>query len=85
VLHFYLNNPRLRAKPRTRSLSTVFDDADIDAAVTGAIACKFRSSGQTCVCANRIYVQDGVYDEFSKKLVEAVKKFKVGNGADEGV
>ncbi|KAG7562017.1 hypothetical protein FFLO_02572 [Filobasidium floriforme] len=63
----------------------VFDDADIDAAVTGAIACKFRSSGQTCVCANRIYVQDGVYDEFSKKLVEAVKKFKVGNGADEGV
>ena len=85
MLHFYLNNPRLRAKPRARSLSTVFDDADIDAAVTGAIACKFRSSGQTCVCANRIYVQDGVYDEFSKKLVEAVKKFKVGNGADEGV
>jgi len=65
--------------------SSVFDDADIDAAVTGAIACKFRSSGQTCVCANRIYVQDAVYDQFSKKLVEAVKKFKVGNGADEGV
>lgn len=80
-----MNIPRLRAKPRNRALSTVFDDADIDAAVTGAIACKFRSSGQTCVCANRIYVQDGVYDEFSKKLVEAVKKFKVGNGADEGV
>ena len=51
----------------------VFDDADIDAAVQGAIASKFRNTGQTCVCANRIFVQDAVYEEFSKKLVTAVK------------
>ncbi|KAM0786709.1 hypothetical protein ACM66B_002151 [Microbotryomycetes sp. NB124-2] len=63
----------------------VFDDADVDAAVAGAIACKFRLSGQTCVCANRIFVQDGIYDEFARKLVEAVKKFKVGPGAEDGV
>ncbi|KAH9892986.1 Aldehyde/histidinol dehydrogenase [Xylariomycetidae sp. FL2044] len=63
----------------------VFDDADIDLAVAGAIASKFRSSGQTCVCANRIYVQKGVYDEFAQKFAEKVKAFKVGHGFDEGV
>lgn len=63
----------------------VFDDADVDAAVAGAVASKFRSSGQTCVCANRIYVQRGVYDEFAQKLTEKVKAFSVGNGFDEGV
>ena len=64
----------------------VFDDCpDLDAAVAGAVACKFRSSGQTCVCANRIYVQEGIYDEFSKKLAEKVKAFKVGQGFDDGV
>merc|ERR1711965_777081 len=50
----------------------VFDDADLDAAVAGAIVCKFRNNGQTCVCANRIYVQAGIYDEFAAKLKEAV-------------
>jgi succinate-semialdehyde dehydrogenase/glutarate-semialdehyde dehydrogenase len=63
----------------------VFDDADIDAAVDGAIASKYRNAGQTCVCANRIYVQDGVYEQFAQKLVAAVAKLKVGNGADDGV
>lgn len=64
----------------------VFDDApDLDAAVAGAIACKFRSSGQTCVCANRIYVQEGIYDQFAQKFAEKVKNFKVGHGFDEGV
>ncbi|KAI1735917.1 Aldehyde/histidinol dehydrogenase [Xylaria scruposa] len=63
----------------------VFDDADVDAAVAGAIASKFRSSGQTCVCANRIYVQKGIYDEFAEKFAEKVKGFKVGHGFDEGV
>lgn len=64
----------------------VFDDApDIDAAVAGAIACKFRSSGQTCVCANRIYVQKGIYDTFAAKFAEKVKNFKVGYGFDDGV
>ncbi len=62
----------------------VFDDADLDAAVEGAIACKFRNNGQTCVCANRIYVQDGVYDAFAEKLKVAVAKLKVGDGLDEG-
>ncbi|WP_194096797.1 NAD-dependent succinate-semialdehyde dehydrogenase [Marivivens aquimaris] len=62
----------------------VFDDADIDEAVKGAIACKFRNNGQTCVCANRIYVQDGVYDAFSAKLKEAVEALKVGDGLNEG-
>ncbi|GGD26321.1 NAD-dependent succinate-semialdehyde dehydrogenase [Sinisalibacter lacisalsi] len=62
----------------------VFDDADLDAAVQGAIASKFRNNGQTCVCANRIYVQEGVYDEFAKKLAEAVGKMHVGDGLDEG-
>ncbi|KAF4958626.1 hypothetical protein FSARC_10973 [Fusarium sarcochroum] len=63
----------------------VFDDADVDAAVTGAIASKFRSSGQTCVCANRIYVQRGIYDEFVTKFTEKVKAFSVGNGFDQNV
>lgn len=61
----------------------VFDDADIDAAVIGAITTKFRNTGQTCVCANRILVQDKVYDAFTEKLIAAVKKLKVGNGLEE--
>lgn len=63
----------------------VFDDADLDVAVAGAMASKFRNAGQTCVCANRILVQEGIYDAFAAKLTEAVKKLKVGNGAEEGV
>ncbi len=63
----------------------VFDDADLDAAVEGAIISKFRNTGQTCVCANRILVQEGVYDAFAAKLAEAVKKLKVGPGLEEGV
>jgi succinate-semialdehyde dehydrogenase/glutarate-semialdehyde dehydrogenase len=63
----------------------VFDDADIDAAVQGALASKYRNSGQTCVCVNRFYVHDAVYDEFAAKLSKAVATLKVGNGADEGV
>ncbi len=63
----------------------VFDDADVDAAVEGAMICKYRNAGQTCVCANRIYVQDGVYEEFSKKLAQRVSEMKVGDGFGEGV
>ncbi|HEY9039495.1 MAG TPA: NAD-dependent succinate-semialdehyde dehydrogenase [Roseovarius sp.] len=63
----------------------VFDDADLDAAVEGAIMCKFRNNGQTCVCANRIYVQAGVYDTFAEKLKVAVEKLKMGDGLEEGV
>ncbi len=63
----------------------VFDDADIDSAVEGAMASKYRNAGQTCVCANRIYVQDAVYDEFVQKFAAKVKALKVGNGFDEGV
>jgi succinate-semialdehyde dehydrogenase/glutarate-semialdehyde dehydrogenase len=63
----------------------VFDDADLDAAVAGAMASKFRNAGQTCVCANRILVQDGIYDAFASRLTEAVQKLKVGNGVEEGV
>ena len=63
----------------------VFDDADIDAAVEGAMASKYRNAGQTCVCANRLYVQDGIYDQFAAKLVAAVAKLKVGNGQQAGV
>ncbi|MBY5986939.1 NAD-dependent succinate-semialdehyde dehydrogenase [Roseovarius atlanticus] len=62
----------------------VFDDADVDAAVEGAIMCKFRNNGQTCVCANRIYVQAGVYDAFAEKLKDRVSKMKVGDGLEEG-
>jgi len=63
----------------------VFDDADIDSAVEGAMASKYRNAGQTCVCANRLYVQDGVYDEFVQKFAARVKALKVGNGFEEGV
>jgi succinate-semialdehyde dehydrogenase / glutarate-semialdehyde dehydrogenase len=63
----------------------VFADADLDKAVKGAIASKFRNAGQTCVCANRILVEDGIYDAFSKKLADAVSKLKVGNGQEAGV
>jgi succinate-semialdehyde dehydrogenase/glutarate-semialdehyde dehydrogenase len=63
----------------------VFDDADLDAAVEGAIASKYRNAGQTCVCANRMYVQDAVYDEFARRLVEKVRTLKVGNGLEPGV
>ena len=63
----------------------VFDDADLDLAVKGAISSKFRNTGQTCVCANRMYVQAGIYDEFARRLAEAVRKLKVGAGTEEGV
>jgi succinate-semialdehyde dehydrogenase/glutarate-semialdehyde dehydrogenase len=63
----------------------VFDDADLDAAVEGAIMSKYRNAGQTCVCANRIYVQDGVYDAFAAKLAEKMKTLKVGRGTESGV
>jgi succinate-semialdehyde dehydrogenase/glutarate-semialdehyde dehydrogenase len=63
----------------------VFDDADLDAAVEGAMMCKFRNNGQTCVCANRIYVQDGVYDAFAAKLKIAVEKLTIGDGLTNGV
>jgi len=62
----------------------VFDDADLDAAVEGAIACKFRNNGQTCVCANRIYVQKGVYDAFAAKFTAAVEALRVGDGLTDG-
>ena len=63
----------------------VFDDADIDSAVEGAMASKYRNAGQTCVCANRLYVQDGVYEEFVQKFAAKVQALKVGNGFDAGV
>ena len=63
----------------------VFDDADIDSAVEGAMASKYRNAGQTCVCANRIYVQDKVYDQFVEKFAAKVKALKVGNGFEDGV
>ena len=63
----------------------VFEDADIDAAVKGAIISKFRNSGQTCVCVNRIYAQDKIYDEFVEKLSRAIAKLRVGNGLDKDV
>jgi succinate-semialdehyde dehydrogenase/glutarate-semialdehyde dehydrogenase len=63
----------------------VFDDADIDAAVDGAIVSKYRNAGQTCVCANRLYVQDSVYDRFVQKLAEKAASIKVGNGFDAGI
>lgn len=63
----------------------VFDDADIDSAVEGAIASKYRNAGQTCVCANRLYVQAGVYEQFVQKFAAKVKAFKVGNGFEDGV
>jgi len=63
----------------------VFDDADVDAAVAGAMVSKYRNSGQTCVCANRFYVQSGIHDRFVAKLAEATAALKVGDGRDEGV
>jgi succinate-semialdehyde dehydrogenase/glutarate-semialdehyde dehydrogenase len=63
----------------------VFDDADVDSAVEGALASKYRNAGQTCVCANRIYVQNGIYDEFVEKFAAKVRGLKVGNGFDEEV
>ncbi|UFH49520.1 NADP-dependent succinate-semialdehyde dehydrogenase [Pseudomonas sp. KNUC1026] len=63
----------------------VFDDADLDKAVEGAIVSKYRNNGQTCVCANRLYVQDGVYDAFAAKLKAAVEKLKIGNGLEDGI
>jgi succinate-semialdehyde dehydrogenase/glutarate-semialdehyde dehydrogenase len=63
----------------------VFDDADLDAAAEGALASKYRNAGQTCVCANRIYVQDSVYDRFAAKLAEKIRAFKVGTGTEAGV
>ncbi|MEM7280529.1 MAG: NAD-dependent succinate-semialdehyde dehydrogenase [Pseudomonadota bacterium] len=63
----------------------VFDDADLDAAVAGVMICKFRNAGQTCVCANRIFVQSGIYDAFSERLADAVSKLKLGDGTEDGV
>ncbi|KAJ6802102.1 putative succinate-semialdehyde dehydrogenase, mitochondrial [Iris pallida] len=63
----------------------VFDDADLDVAVKGALAAKFRNSGQTCVCANRIMVQEGIYDKFASAFAKAVENLQVGNGLVEGV
>lgn len=63
----------------------VFDDADLDRAVDGAIAAKYRNSGQTCVCTNRFYIQDGIYDAFAEKFTARVKALRVGNGFEEGV
>jgi succinate-semialdehyde dehydrogenase/glutarate-semialdehyde dehydrogenase len=63
----------------------VFDDADLDAAVEGAMASKYRNAGQTCVCSNRILVQSGIYDAFTEKLTDAARQLKLGNGWDEGV
>ncbi len=63
----------------------VFDDADLDEAVKGAIASKYRNTGQTCVCANRLLVQDSVFDAFTEKLTEAVRSLRVGNGMDDGI
>lgn len=63
----------------------VFDDADIDAAVEGAMVSKYRNAGQTCVCANRIYVQEGIYDIFAEKLAKSVAELRVGRGADPGI
>jgi succinate-semialdehyde dehydrogenase/glutarate-semialdehyde dehydrogenase len=62
----------------------VFDDADLEAAVNGAIASKYRNAGQTCVCANRIFVQSGIYDRFAAQLAEKVEAMKVGSGLDQG-
>jgi len=63
----------------------VFDDADLDDAIEAALASKYRNAGQTCVCANRLYIQEGVYDEFAKRLADKVAEFKIGNGLDDGV
>lgn len=79
------SNCRAALTSRSNAPLIVFEDADLPTAVAGTIASKFRGSGQTCVCANRIFVHEKVYDEYAKLLVEKVKGFKVGNGFDEGV
>src|SRR5699024_322080 len=63
----------------------VLDDANVDVAVKGVMASKFRNAGQTCICANRVYVQAGIYETFMEKFTEKVKQLKVGNGTDESV
>jgi succinate-semialdehyde dehydrogenase/glutarate-semialdehyde dehydrogenase len=63
----------------------VFDDADLDAAVAGTVLCKYRNSGQTCISANRIFVQDGIYDAYVERLLDAVSRLKVGGGTEPGV
>jgi succinate-semialdehyde dehydrogenase/glutarate-semialdehyde dehydrogenase len=63
----------------------VFDDADLDAAIEGALISKYRNNGQTCVCANRLYIQDGIYDAFVEKLTAAVAKLNIGNGLENGI
>ena len=63
----------------------VFDDADVDAAVNGALIAKYRNTGQTCVCANRILVQGGIYEEFARKLADRAGELKVGAGVEDGV
>ncbi|MBI3906355.1 MAG: aldehyde dehydrogenase family protein, partial [Pseudomonas fluorescens] len=63
----------------------VFDDADLDAAVEGALISKYRNNGQTCVCANRLYIQDGIYDAFVEKLTAAVARLNIGNGLENGI
>ena len=63
----------------------IFDDADLDIAILGALAAKYRNSGQTCICSNRLFVQDGIYDEFVERLKAEVEKFSLGNGMDDGV
>jgi succinate-semialdehyde dehydrogenase/glutarate-semialdehyde dehydrogenase len=68
-----------------KSANIVFDDADLDAAVDGAMTAKYRNNGQTCVCANRIYVQKGIYDEFAKRFADKVRGFKLGAGFGDGV
>jgi succinate-semialdehyde dehydrogenase/glutarate-semialdehyde dehydrogenase len=75
--------PRLSLEAGGNAPFIVFNDADINAAVEGAIASKFRNSGQTCICANRLYVQSGVYAEFASRLADKVSQFKVGNGLEE--
>ncbi len=76
---------KLGLEPGGNAPFIVFDDADLEAAVEGALVAKFRNNGQTCVCANRIYVQDAVYDAYAAKLATAVGNLKTGNGFDEGV
>src|SRR3546814_12370469 len=63
----------------------VFDDADLDAAVAGAITSKFRNAGQTCVCSNRILVQDGIYDPFARQFATVVQELSIGSGVTEGI
>lgn len=76
---------RLSLEPGGNAPFIVFDDADLDMAVAGAIVSKFRNAGQTCVCANRILVQDGVHDAFAERLASAVSAMRVGNGRRDGV